>query len=343
MSATVLAAGVDTWSPAWYVGESSPAARALASLATVPSKRSQLIPEPIDGHRVGWFPDSGLAFAEGRPGGDTLASPDELPEALCRLESAMWDFGVTVEPARTRTKMRGRLALWDGPPGAGFAGLRRLDSTVDLALDDGAEGLSVLAGVASLLRASAGGQAQVIFQNGGRGAVETVYWRGSSGKRVLGRWYDKGVESGRAPRGQLIRPEDQRRYAKESRRSVEELTSSYVRSQFQRRFAPLWRASKGVTVGSVDRLAEQLRTRLETGRLTYGEAERLGGALLLQRVPEDSLPPEARASRRTRYRRQAQLRDEGLVLADGVLDDVEVDLHEVLGEVMESDAWGRRG
>jgi hypothetical protein len=48
-------------------------------------------------------------------------------------------------------------------------------------------------------------------------------------------------------------------------------------------------------------------------------------------------------SRATRYRRQDELREEGLVLADGVLDDVEVELHDVLSEVMETDAWERRG
>lgn len=55
-------------------------------------------------------------------------------------------------------------------------------------------------------------QAEVRFAKDGTGSVETVYLRGHSGVKILGRWYDKGLEAGSAPRGLLIRAEDQRRY-----------------------------------------------------------------------------------------------------------------------------------
>lgn len=345
----VLDAGVDTWSPCWYVPDGTAAARGFGALATVKAQRSFLLPDPVAGHRVGWFPGSGLAFAEGHPaeilaGVDGLCPPVGLPSALEGLERQLWDLGLPVEPRRGRSKMRGQYALQrEVSHRDGFAGVRRVDSTLDVEVDTGPEGVAILAGVAALLRASAGGQAQVIFQPGGGGAVETVYWRGHSGKRVLGRWYDKGVESGAAARGRLIRPEDQRRFPKDSRRCAAEFTTDYVRSQFQRRFEPLWRASEGITVGSVDRLTEQLRERLEHGAISYAEAERLGGSMLLSRIPVDELAPEVRQSRATGFRRRARLRELGLILADGVFDEVEVDLHDVLDEILGTDAWGRRG
>ncbi len=85
-------------------------------------------------------------------------------------------------------------------------------------------------------------------------------------------------------------------------------------------------------------LAQQLAARAEAGEITWAAAERAYGYLGLQQAGLDEAMP-----RRTRRRRRAQVRELGLVLADGVLTEVEVNLHDVLGEVMESDAWGRQG
>jgi hypothetical protein len=45
---------------------------------------------------------------------------------------------------------------------------------------------------------------------------------------------------------------------------------------------------------------------------------------------------------RTRRRRRALVRETGLVLHNGAMEEVEIDLHEVLEEVLDTDAWSRR-
>ena len=322
-------AGVDTWSPAWYLEEGSAAERAMRSMANVRVKRGWAIEEKIGGHKIGWFPSSRLLYAEGHPGGDRLGCPDDLPRVLERLVGDVEDYGIKLPPGLT-------LDPWREPDRRpGFAGVRRCDATCDLAFDSGAEGLAVLAGVAAMTFPSV--QLAVRLQPGGR-LVETVELKGHGGRKTLGRWYDKSVEACSGPRGTLIRPEDQRRYVASTRRSPEELTSSYVQGGFQRRFLPLWQATKGITVGGPMVLAQQLADRAEAGEITWAAAERAYGYLGLQQAGLDEAMP-----RRTRRRRRAQVRELGLVLADGVLTEVEVNLHDVLEVVMESEAWGRQG
>jgi hypothetical protein len=215
--------------------------------------------------------------------------------------------------------------------------LRRCDATVDFDPGSGARGLAILAGVAAVATTAPRSQAEVRFAKDGSGAVETVYVRGYSGVKILDRWYDKGLESGFAPRGERVRAEDQRRYPKGHRRGIHELEGAYVRSKFQQRFYPLWQATKGVTVAGplvvADRIAELVE---EEGELSARQAEQLAGYVVLQRRG-------VRASRATTYRRRAHLRELGLVVADGCLEEVEVDLHQVLDEALESPAWGAQG
>ena len=327
----IAQAGIDTWSPAWYVNEGTKAHRAMSELATVPATRSRLLEDTILGHRVGWFPASGLVFAEGHPGGDRLGCPDDLPAVLGYLEQAMWDHGIPVSPRRSRSVWASSRPQ-TADRSAGFAGVRRLDATCDLAFASGAEGLAVLAGVAAMplprMKSS-------LWRAAGDRRIETVGFYGSTGKKMLARWYDKSVESGSGPPGTLIRPEDQRRWPAASRRDVEELTSGNVREKHRQRFLPLWRATKGVTVGGIPVLTEKIAEAVEAGELSPHEAIRAAGYLLLG--------DEVKLPRKTRYRHRRLCDDHGLVLADGVLQEVEVDLHDVLDEVMESDAWGRGG
>jgi hypothetical protein len=173
-----------------------------------------------------------------------------------------------------------------------------------------------------------------------RGYIETVTMKAAGGRKTLGRWYDKSIESNLGPRGSIVRPEDQRRYSKSSRRDVEELTTDYVRENFQRRFVPLWRATKGVTVGGVMVLADKLLDLVEAGEISAGQARAYSGELVLAQVAEARGVPLG--SRATRYRHRAALREHGLVLADGVLQEVEVDLHDVMEQVLEAE-WGGSG
>ena len=166
---------------------------------------------------------------------------------------------------------------------------------------------------------------------GSRGHVETVSLFGHGGRRMLGRWYDKNVEQGRlSERGRLIRPEDQRRYPASGRPPTEAITGDFVRGCFRRRFVPLWKATEGVIVASVLRLADRLRELVEAGDLTPGQAKAIAGHLVL-----DSANAHLQAPSTVR-RDRANARNHGLVLADGSLDEVDVDLHAVLEAALES-------
>lgn len=336
----IEAAGVDTWSVAWYLGEGSSAHRAIDALATEQGPRSRLIPEAVADHRVGWFPGSRLLFAEGHPAPGALAKSHELPGAFQRLSEALNDRGV-LPPAHRRVPRvqpvydgKVRMAVPD-VGGTGFAGVRRLDSTVDLRFDDPLEGLCALAGVAALPIPRC--KTKVIREAGGR-RVETVYFHGYGGKRVLGRWYDKGIESGDAARGAHVRPEDQRRYSAEVRPPLEALAeTTYIRDQFVKRFETLWSAAKGVKVGGVLELAKRLDELVGQGAISQTAAKRIAGHLVLDAAGCQH------QSRSTRLRDRADARRHGLVLADGLFDEVEVDLGEVLERAMDSEAWGAQG
>jgi len=357
MSVTVTAAGVDTWSPAWYLDPDSLAGVELSERARVPTARGRLLADgdgrPLDvlGHRVVWSQASGLLFAEGHPG-DGLHLPGGdgvgLVPALDALTAGLLAADVPVPPGLAREEWVqrdedvavpyrfGRTVL--GPAGSrvGFAGVRRIDTTVDLATGSTAEGIAILAGV-SAIAAQPGGNSkgEVVFGLDGR--PETVYMRGRSGRKVLGRWYDKGVESGSAPRGRLIRPEDQRRFPKASRRSAVELTAEYVRGKFHQRFVPLWRASMGVTVAGPVVLAEKLLDAIDAGTIGARDAEAVAGHLLLTQASGRRVG--AGVSRATMYRREAAMKKLGLVVAEGAMQEVEIDLHEVLERALDAPAW----
>lgn len=328
MSVVADSAGVDTWSACWYLNPDSRRFVAFRDeFCTVPSARgARLLPDPVGGHRVGAFPN-GLVFAEGHPVPDRLARAAELPAAALDLQDAVLSAGVPLDP-------RERPFVSLGADSEGFAGFRRVDTTLNLVASSRSEGVAVLSGIAALSRDGLG-HAEVRY--GLDHAVETVYFRGYAGRRLLGRWYDKGLESVSAPRGTLVRGEDQRRWGKEARRYLEDLTDRDLRAGFHRRFAALWQASKGVTVAGHVVIAEKLLDRVESGELTGRQAETLAGHLLLRVVGGRR---GATGSRSTMYNRERQLRSVGLVLADGVLDEVEVDVGSVLEAAMDSDVWG---
>jgi hypothetical protein len=331
---TVAAAGIDTWSPAWYVAPGSLTESALTELAVERVARGRALPDPIAGYRVGWFPGSALMWAEGHPGGDRLGCADALPIEFDRLAEALDDFGLPVPRGRS-------WAAWV-PSGteqyAGFAGVRRLDATADLRFESSDRGRAVLAAVAAVVRDAPRTHAELRFD---AGKLQTVYMRGVGGKKVVGRWYDKGAESAGAPIGQWIRAEDQRRFVRATRRDVEELSTSYVRSKFRSRFLPLWQASRGVTVVARQDASEQLLRLVDEGMLSLPQAERLAGYLLLEPLMVDTGLGHTRA---TRKRRRAELRDLGVVVTDGELAAGEtVELEEVLEQLLDSDVWERRG
>jgi hypothetical protein len=358
----IAGAGIDSWSPCWYVDRDSTAAAMLDELAHVPAARGTLMPKPIAGHRVVWNRSAGMLYAEGHPSGampgewsleplvavgaaspvsrheSWLVPPGDLPVAYEGLVAALEASGVPVPASQWACRPEvgdewGLLPGMEGQPG--FGGLRRCDATVDLDTGSRSRGLAILAGVAAVATTAPRAQAEVRFAKDGTGAVETVYVRGYSGVKILGRWYDKGLESGSALRGERVRAEDQRRYPRGHRRGIHELEASYVRSKFQQRFYPLWQATKGVTVAGPLVLADRLADLVDEGTISARQAEQLAGYVVLQR--------RVRQKRSATYVRRKALRELGLVVADGALEEVEVDLHEVLEEALESPAWGARG
>lgn len=137
--------------------------------------------------------------------------PGDLPAAYEGLVAALEASGVPVPSSQwaSRQEAEDEWGLMPGTEGEpGFGGLRRCDSTEDLQFGSAARGLAVLAGVAAVSTTAPRSQAEVRFAKDGTGAVETVYLRGYSGVKILGRWYDKGLESGSAPRGGRVRAED---------------------------------------------------------------------------------------------------------------------------------------
>ena len=141
-----------------------------------------------------------------------------------------------------------------------------------------------------------------------------------------------------AKRGVWVRPEDQRRFTTETRPHLEDVAATgYVRDSFVKRFEPLWQSAKGVKVGGVLELARRLDELVQQGAISPTAAKRLAGHLVLDAA-------ECQHQKRsTLMRDRAEARRHGLVLADGILDEVEVDLESVLERAMDSSAWGGQG
>jgi len=102
-----------------------------------------------------------------------------------------------------------------------------------------------------------------------------------SGRRVLGRAYDKGREAGTAGAWELIRLEDQFRPASGKRPGREKFHAEYVRGRFHKRFVPLYRSARGVKVTGLPVVAKDVAQRVRAGELDTRRAERMMGSLLL--------------------------------------------------------------
>ena len=319
--------GIDTYSPAWYVGEGSPAARALDQLATNRASRgSMLLPRPVAGHRVGWFPGTHLVFAEGHLAGEGQLGPvSALPGAVAAIAAAIRGVGVPLPEGRS-------LRPWRAPERRpGFAGLRRVDAAADLRFEDPALGLAVLEVVAAVDPPRA---AVSVWRRDGR--VQTVAVRGYGSGRVLGRVYDKGAESKSAPRGQLIRLEDQRRYQSGTRPTADAGGLATVHELFRERFS--YASHARMVVGRVPDLARHLAPRVADGTIPLAKLERVLGFLALQGMGGD----RSHLPRATYYRRRAEARELGVVAAQAPGATLrELDLAAIFDLALGAGAWER--
>jgi len=281
LTTCVAERGVDTWR---FLRRMD---RELDELIAADACPGGLFPGSVEGHRVGYMPGHSLLWVEGHPVADRLADPDELPAAHRRVLDALEAAGLP----------RGR----DG-------GLSRVDATVTVRCG-GPSGLATLQGVAALdvprMKPAVYGK-----------PPQTVYWQGERTRKVFARVYDKGLEAGTALAGELLRYEDQRRFAKDARRPVEHLEPA---ADFARRFAPLARSATGLRVMTLPVMQRELSEAVNCGDYSHLEAERLLGYLMLDSA-------WGRYPRSTWKRRRRELRDHGLVLADDFYEPVTVDL-----------------
>ena len=251
-----------------------------------------------------WFAGHCVLAIEGHPSKNGLAEPWGLEDAYQDVIRELKDWGHV--PTR-------------------FGGLARLDSTATLRMNR-AEGQAVLAGMAALDVPSC----QPVVRGKPAHSVGYVHLRG---RRILGRAYDKGTEAGTAGPWELIRLEDQYRPASGARPGREHFHAEYVRGRFHKRFMPLYRSARGVKVTGLPVIARDVAERVQAGELETRRAERMMGSLLL-------LSAGAPYSRSTYYKRRAELRDNGYVIADDFFTPVEVDLGAVLAAALETPMWG---
>jgi hypothetical protein len=260
--------------------------------------------------RAGYMRDHELLWVEGRP--ITLADPRSV---------ALLPAG-ELDAARAGVQ---ELIGLHGIRGAREIGVSRVDVTVSLSFDVPAEGWACLRGLAALDVPRR--KPDVI----GR-PPETVYWVTEAGAKRE-RAYDKGKQLGSGRPGTQVRFEAQVRLRAADRTTAGWWTMERVRETFEKRFAAMAKSADGVRVASEATLREQLRELVLEDKLTARQAELLIGHLGAEAVGI----PRARA---TVFRRRAELRRLGLAQAlDGLEDDVDVPLGDVLAEALTTERW----
>jgi hypothetical protein len=259
----------------------------------------------LDGWRVGSIPALGLTWAEGHPTPGALASGSEVATAAATVRDVVdQHLGV----------MRDR-------------GVARSDQTVNLPFNRPQDTRAFLAGMAAthLPRCETTRRGH---------PVHSISWTHATGRRILARCYDKGMEQG-GEAFKFGRLEDQRRYSSGHRPSVEDVADpEYLRERFVSRFGPIRKAVDGVKAATFPVIAQALADEARYGYRDWREAERLAGALVLL-----SGGGAEAYSRPTYYRRKAELREAGYVVVDDLAEVVEVNLAECVDAAMESDAW----
>jgi hypothetical protein len=188
------------------------------------------------------------------------------------------------------------------PVDASGAYLGRLDVAAELRFDDGADGLAFL----HALSLTDVPWAKVGTEGKKREHIQTVNFRSVRGRTILMRAYDKGVESGLAPPGELIRFERQRRYRKRDELPLSSaLELDVARFFIGRELESLVHVASEVVCdewGAVDRLNELVRC----GLIKAAKADALAG--FLARGGEGH-------KQSTWYSRWSELRTLGIVVA----------------------------
>ena len=238
----------------------------------------------VDGTRIGAHRD-GMLYAEGRLAA-ILNGPDDhslLPMAALEdgAHAAAQRFGFDVDPADTR--------------------LGRLDIAAELHFSDGRDGLAFL----HALSLADVPWAKVGTEGKKREHIQTVNFRSIRGRQILMRAYDKGIESGLAAPGELIRFERQRRYRKAAECTVGMVLELDPRQLFIGRelnaLVDVTAETVCDTWGAIDRLNQLVWQ----GRIKASKADALAGFLVRRGEGHRSS---------TWYSRWADLRALGIVV-----------------------------
>jgi hypothetical protein len=207
------------------------------------------------------------------------------------------------------------------------AGLRRLDLAADLWIDAAAEGLALL----ECLAAASPGSGKIAAYRARR-CVESVSMKSTAG-RTLARVYDKGAQSGHAPRGRWLRFEAQWRLPRESRIAPAALDPALLRERFKRRFELIWQAAGGFRIGGLATLGERLGEAIDAGQLPPSRARSLAGYLVLAAtgVPQGAT--------RTAQELERECRELGLSVSLLQGEERQVDLAAILDECLVPQVW----
>lgn len=302
----VVAAGIDTWSFCWYVERDSELATTMRRNATRPISRCWQLPQAIGGYRVGWFPDSGLLFAEGRARPDGLCAAPQVSDAVEDLRTALEASGI-------------------GPVPLSDLRLRRLDIAVDLRSAACVDGLSILRQAA----ATEGGKVGVYRDEH---CVETVVLMTPSG-RTKARIYDKGRQTRTDQRGRWLRFEAQWMFSRGSRPLPSALGPDDLRERFASRFKIYWGSPPRAVPPGSDPIIHRVAEAIERGELLPSRARSLVGYLYLT---EAGL---MQGARRTVAELEHECREHGLSFEVSEGDGEPLNLRQVFEECLKLDVW----
>lgn len=154
----------------------------------------------------------------------------------------------------------------------------------------------------------------------------SVWWTGAKSAAIKARTYCESFKvEGREP-FERLRLEDQRRFPSGKRPTLEAAADPVKQRQlFMRRFEPMRKAVDGVTAASFPVIAQALADEARYGYRSVREVERLAGAMIMLTGGAGEA-----YSRRSFYRRRAELREAGYVVVDDFMEAVEVDLGDEL-------------
>jgi hypothetical protein len=322
----VTAAGVDTWKLVWKV----PVTQVVATERGFGDRR--VLPGKVAGHAIGYERDRWLLWAEGHPAeaigaAGKLCPAVRLAEARRAVEEALWAAGVEVPAGRVQGGAAGLDLSERDLSASGFAGVGRLDTTVDLKFARPVVGVAVLEASRTALR---GSDRRLDVQERTGAGGHTVWLASSRGH--VGRMYDKGLETREATAGRWLRLEAQDRASGGSRRPIEELSPAYLQGRIRRRFRALGASERPVkALDSYGLLVDRVEADVRAGRLTTNEGSNVIALLVAEA-----------AGRRSHLKKRTAERTRRLIGELGLRFDPEpvvADLRSVYGAAVETARW----